>query len=77
MPVIGEPTMFTTSDDLTGAMTQLIKAGLAFTSEDGPDGKTIYIVDSVELTEDELILLHTKGALTRRGIRHLLVNRAA
>ena len=66
-----------TSDDLTSAITQLAKAEFAFTSETGRDGEEIYIVDSVALTEHELILLHSKGALTRDGIRHYLVDRAA
>jgi hypothetical protein len=65
------------SDDLTAAMTELAKAELAFTNENTRDGKRIYIVDSVRLTEDELILLHEKRALTRDGIRHYLVDRAA
>lgn len=64
------------SDNLTAAMTELAKSELAFTNETR-DGKKIYIVDSVTLTEDELILLHEKGALTRDGIRHYLVDRAA
>ena len=65
------------SDDLTAAMTELAKSELAFTNENTRDGKRIYIVDSVPLTEDELILLHEKRALTRDGIRHYLVDRAA
>jgi len=65
------------SEELTSAITQLVKAELAFTSETGRDGEEIYIVDSVALTEHELILLHSKGALTRHGIRHYLVDRAA
>ena len=65
------------SDDLTAAMTELAKSELAFTNENTPDGKNIYIVDSVRLTKDELILLHEKRALTRDGIRHYLVDRAA
>jgi len=65
------------SDDLTSAMTQLATSELAFTQENARDGKTIYIVDSVGLTEEELILLHKKHALTRDGIRHYLVDRAA
>ena len=44
------------SDDLTAAMTELAKSELAFTNENTRDGKRIYIVDSVGLTEDELIL---------------------
>ena len=65
------------SDDLTGALAQLAKAEMAFTSEVGPYHQKIYIIDSVRLTEDELILLHKKGALTRDGIRRYLVDRAA
>jgi hypothetical protein len=65
------------SDDLTAALTELAKSELAFTNENTRDGKRIYIVDSVTLTEDELILLHEKRALTRDGIRHYLVDRAA
>jgi len=65
------------SDDLTAAMTDLAKSELAFTNENTRNGKRIYIVDSVRLTEDELILLHEKRALTRDGIRHYLVDRAA
>jgi hypothetical protein len=52
-----------TTDNLIGAITQLV------------NGKTIYIVDSIGLTEDELILLHKKHALTRDGIRRYLVGR--
>ena len=66
-----------TFDDLTDAMAQLVKEGMAFTSETQRDGKTIYIVDSIGLTEDELILLNHKRALTQEGIRHYLVGRAA
>jgi hypothetical protein len=65
------------SDDLASAMTELATSELAFMQENRRDGKTIYIVDSVGLTEDELILLHKKHALTRDGIRHYLVDRAA
>jgi len=65
------------SDDLIDAMSQLVKEGMAFTSETQCDGNTIYIVDSIGLTEDELILLHHKRALTPDGIRHYLVGRAA
>ena len=65
------------TDDLTNAKAELVKEGMAFTSETQRDGKTIYIVDSIGLTEDELILLHHKRALTRDGIRHYLVGRAA
>ena len=65
------------TNNLLDALVQLAKAGMAFTNEVEPGGKETYIVDSVRLTEDELILLHQKGALTRDGIRHYLVDRAA
>ena len=65
------------SDHLMAALTQLVKAELAFTSQTEPDGRKIYVVDFVSLTEEELILLHRRGALTRDGIRHYLVDRAA
>jgi hypothetical protein len=61
--------------ELTQAISQLVMAGMAFTSQVRRDGKTIYIVDSVGLTEDELILLHQKRALTRDGISRYLVGR--
>ena len=64
------------SDDLTAAMTELANSELAFTNENTRNGKRIYIVDSVSFTEDELILLHEKHALTPDGIRHYLVDRA-
>ena len=59
------------------ALVELAKGGMAFTSDIGSDGRKIYIVDSLRLTEDELILLHNKGALTRDGIRRYFVDRAA
>ena len=62
------------SDDLTAAMTELAKSELAFTNENTRDGKRIYIVDSVRLTEDEVILLHEKrgaiGTSWLAGIRN-------
>ena len=61
--------------ELIQAISQLVIAGMAFTSEVQRDGKTLYIVDSVGLTEDELILLHQKRALTQDGIRRYLVGR--
>ena len=64
-----------TTNDLTAAIADLAKAGMAFTTEIRSDGKKIYLVDSVALAEDELALLHRKGALTQAGIRHYLVDR--
>ena len=66
-----------TTDDLTGAIVDLAKAEMAFTTDIRSDGKKTYIVDCVALAEDELILLHRKGALTQAGIRHYLVDRGA
>ena len=66
-----------TTDDLTAAIADLAKAEMAFTTDSRSDGKKTYIVDSVALAEDELVLLHRKGALTQAGIRHYLVYRSA
>jgi len=63
------------TDDLTAAIGDLAEAGMAFTTDIRSDGKKTYIVDSVALAEDELVLLHKKGALTQTGIRHYLVYR--
>ena len=60
---------------LTGAITQLVKEQLAFTTRTGSDGTIIYIIDSVSLTEDQLIFLYNRRALTRNGIRHYLCDR--
>jgi hypothetical protein len=60
---------------LPRAITQLVKEHLAFTTRTGSDGVTIYIIDSIELTEDELIFLYDRGALNRNGIRHYLCDR--
>ena len=63
--------------DITSALNELAKAGIAFTSEVGPKGEKIYIIDRIRLREDELIELQSKGALTRDGLRRYLVDRAA
>ena len=63
--------------DLTSALSELAKAGLAFTTEVGPDGETVYIIDRIRLREEEMIQLKNTGALTREGIRQYLVDRAA
>jgi len=65
------------SDELTDAMAALAKAEMAFTTDVGSDGKKVFIVDSVALAEEELILLHRNAALTQDGIRHYLVCRGA
>jgi hypothetical protein len=64
-----------TSNILLRAITQLVTEELAFTTRTGSDGATIYIIDSVGLTEDELIFLYNRGALNRNGIRHYLCDR--
>jgi hypothetical protein len=69
--------MADSEDDLTSALAELAMGGIAFTSEPGPGGTKIYVVDSLRLTEDEIILLKRKGSLTRDGLRHYLVDRAA
>jgi hypothetical protein len=56
-------------------MTELVKQELAFTTRSRSDGTTIYIIDSVGLTEDELIFLYNNKALNRNGIRHYLCDR--
>lgn len=61
-----------TTNDLTAAIAELAKAEMAFTTDIRSDGKKTYIVDSVALAEDELAVLHRKGAL---GMRHYLVDR--
>jgi hypothetical protein len=66
-----------TTNDLIAAIADLAKAGMAFTTDIRSDGKKIYVVDFVALAEDELVLLHRKGALTQAGIRHYLVYRRA
>jgi hypothetical protein len=66
-----------TTNDLTAAIAELAKARMAFTTDIRSNGKNTYVVDSVALVEDELVLLHRKGALTQAGIRHYLVDRGA
>ena len=63
--------------DITPALTELAKAGIAFTTEIQPDGKKVYVIDRIRLREKELLELQSKGALTRDGIRKYLVDRAA
>jgi hypothetical protein len=64
-----------TTNDLIAAMADLVSAEIAFTADVRSDGRKTYVVDSVALSEDELVLLHRKGALTPTGIRHYLVYR--
>jgi hypothetical protein len=63
------------NNDLMAAISQLVMAGMAFTNEVQRDGKAMYIVDSVVFSEDELILLNQKHALTPDGIRRYIVGR--
>ena len=65
------------ADELSRAIAALAKAGIAFTTDVGSDGKKVYVIDTVVLTEEELILLHRNSAWTPDGIRQYLVYRAA
>jgi hypothetical protein len=65
------------SDEFAGAIAALAKAGMAFTTNVDSDGKQVYIVDSVALAEEEIILLHRNGALTLDGIHRYRVYRTA
>jgi hypothetical protein len=69
--------MFVSEDPITSAIAELAKEGMAFTIDIGANGKKVYMVDSIALSEDELVLLYEKRALTSAGIRHFLVGRAA
>ena len=64
-------------DEVSEATAELVKAGMAFMSEVGSDGRTFYIIDSIALSEDDLVFLYRKRALTPQGLRHYLVDRAA
>jgi hypothetical protein len=69
--------MFVSEDLAISAIAELAKEGMAFTIDVAANGKKIYLIDSVALSEDELVFLYQKRALTRAGIRHYLVGRAA
>jgi hypothetical protein len=69
--------MIVSKDPITSAVTELVKEGMAFTIDIGANGKKLYLIDSIALSEDELVLLYEKGALTTAGIRRYLVGRAA
>jgi hypothetical protein len=73
MGVMGDN--MSTTNDLAAAMADLVSAEIAFTVDGRSDGRKTYVVDSVALSEDELVLLHRKGARTPAGIRHYLVYR--
>ena len=62
--------MFVSEAPITSAIAELAKEGMAFTIDIGVNGKKIYLIDSVALSEDELVFLYDKRALTRAGIRH-------
>ena len=63
---------------LNDALSALAVQGIAFLSKNNKSGENAYIVDRVELKENEILYLHSQGALTRRGIqRYLLERRAA
>jgi hypothetical protein len=69
--------MFVSEDLIISAISELAKEGMAFTIDVGANGKKTYLIDTVALSEDELVFLYQKRALTRAGIRHYLVGRAA
>ena len=69
--------MFVSEDLAISAIAELAKEGMTFTIDVAANGKKIYLIDSVALSEDELVFLYQKRALTRAGIRHYLVGRAA
>jgi hypothetical protein len=58
------------SDDLTAAMTELAKSELAFTSDNTLDGKRIYIVDSVRLTEGSF---YSTRSVRSRGMAFVFI----
>ena len=69
--------MFDSEDPITSAIAELAKEGMAFTIDTGANGKKVCVIDSVALSEDELVFLYEKRALTSAGIRHFLVDRGA
>ncbi|HET9220820.1 MAG TPA: hypothetical protein VFR18_27820 [Terriglobia bacterium] len=62
---------------LNDALSALAIQGIAFLGKPDASGETTYIVDRVELKENEILYLHTQGALTRRGIQRYLLERTA
>ena len=69
--------MFVSEDLITSSIAELAKEEMAFTIGIGADGKKLYLIDSVALSEGELVLRYEKHALTRAGICRYLVARAA
>ena len=59
--------MFVSEDPITGAMAELAKEGMAFTIDIGARGKKVYLIDSVALSEDELVLLYEKKCTHEGG----------
>ena len=55
--------MFVSEDLITSSIAELAKEEMAFTIGIGADGKKLDLIDSVALSEDELVLLYEKRAL--------------
>ena len=62
-------------EELTAALSELVKEGVLFTREIRPDGRVEYVIDRIRLTGDEVKYLRSRDALTRRGIKQYLVGR--
>ena len=60
-------------EELSTALSELVKEGLMFIREVRPDGNVEYVIDRVRLTGDDVKYLRDHGALTRRGIQQYLV----
>jgi hypothetical protein len=65
----------TSEEELTTALSELVKEGVMFTREVRPDGEIEYVIDRVRLSADDVKYLRSRGALTRRGIQQYLVSR--
>jgi hypothetical protein len=64
------------SRTLGDALSALASQGIAFTSDTSASGEKTYIVDRVELKENEILSLYNQGALTTDGIRRHLLTRS-
>lgn len=62
-------------EELSIALSELVKEGVMFTREIRADGNVEYVIDRVKLSGDEVKYLRNHGALTRRGIQQYLVAR--
>jgi hypothetical protein len=62
-------------EELTTALSELVKEGVMFSREVLPDGKVEYVFDRVRLTGDDVRFLRNRKALSRKGIQQYLVDR--